>query len=273
MIPRVSTWKMLQPLSPYKEGFDVWLEAALARQAAEFWELVGEPEPFPRTLVGPAALALPIAVQELPNLTLAGMTNWLTARGVALPTTSGSSNRRLRGCLAAWRGHAFILIDGSDPEDERRFTLAHELAHLLLDYREPRRQAIAALGEELVPVLDGERPPTQMERLHAILDYVPLGLHVDIMGRTIEGGYVSQATLEAEERAGRLALELLAPVEDAWTAISTFVDMGQPYLSVREQSAMLLRDRYGLPAAQANAYAGWLLKKGGIEPGIRDWIG
>jgi hypothetical protein len=264
---------MLQPLSPYKEGFDVWLEAALARQATEFWELAGEPEPFPRGLVGPASLALSVTVHQLPDLTLASMNHWLRARGVGLPLTPGSFKRRLRGCLVALRGHALVLVDSSDPDDERRFTLAHELAHLLIDYWEPRRQAIAVLGKEILPVLNGERPPTQFERLQAILDYVPLGLHVDIMGRTSEGGYASQVTLEAEERADRLALELLAPADDAWAAISALVDMGQLYFSICEQSAVLLRERYGLPEAQANAYAGWLLKKGNIEPGIRDWIG
>lgn len=251
----------------------MWLEAALARQAAEFWELAGEPEPFPRRLVGPVSLALPVTVHELPNLTLASMNRWSQARDICLSSIPGSFNRRLRGCLVALRGHALILVDSSDSADERRFTLAHELAHLLIDYREPRRQAIAALGEEILPVLDGERPPTRVECLHAILDYVPLGLHVDIMGRTSEGGYASEMTLEAEERADRLALELLAPVDDAWAAISALVDMGQLYSSLREQSATLLSERYRLPAAQANAYGGWLLKKGGIEPGIRDWLG
>ncbi len=251
----------------------MWLEAALAWQASEFWELVGEPEPFPRRLVGPASFALPVTVHELPGLTLAGANCWFQARGMGLLPTSGKLNRRLRGCLVALRGHALILIDGSDLDDERRFTLAHELAHLLIDYQEPRRQAIAALGEEILPVLDGERPPTQMERLHAILGYVPLGLHIDIMDRTDEGGYGSQVTLEVEERADRLALELLAPADDAWAAISTLVDMGQLYFSLRAQSATLLCERYGLPATRQTLMLGWLLKSGGREPGIRDWLG
>lgn len=250
----------------------MWLEAALARQAEEFWELVGGPEPFPRRLAGPASLALPVTVHELHGLTLEGMNHWLQARDVRLPPTLGGSNRRLRGCLVALRGHALILVDGSDSDDERRFTLAHELAHLLIDYREPRRQAISALGEAILPVLDGERPPTRAERLHAILDYVPLGLHVDMMERTSEGGYTTQGTLDAEERANLLALELLAPADDAWTAISAQVDTEQLYSPLRKQSATLLCERYGLPTAHADAYAGRLLKQGGREPRIRDWI-
>jgi Zn-dependent peptidase ImmA (M78 family) len=35
-------------------------------------------------------------------------------------------------------GHGFISLDGSDADDERRFSLAHELAHFLLDYQDPR---------------------------------------------------------------------------------------------------------------------------------------
>ena len=52
-------------------------------------------------------------------------------------------------------GTAYCLVDANDPDNERRFTTAHELAHFLLDYAEPRRKAIEALGEGIVPVLDG----------------------------------------------------------------------------------------------------------------------
>ncbi|MFN8557423.1 MAG: ImmA/IrrE family metallo-endopeptidase [Dehalococcoidia bacterium] len=39
-----------------------------------------------------------------------------------------------------------IIVDSSDAPDEVRFTVAHEAAHFLLDYEQPRARAVAALG-------------------------------------------------------------------------------------------------------------------------------
>jgi Zn-dependent peptidase ImmA (M78 family) len=35
----------------------------------------------------------------------------------------------LRGCLLAYSGEAFLLLDPGDPPADRRFTVAHELGH------------------------------------------------------------------------------------------------------------------------------------------------
>ena len=250
----------------------MWLEARLTRLVEEFWEaLPYGPEPFPRDLIDSASLALPVAIRELPGLWLSNVQQWLHARGIAHPIEG--SERRLRGCLLAYGGHGFVLVDCTDPDDQKRFTIAHELAHFLLDYQEPRRRAIEALGEEIIPVLDSSRLPTRIERLHAILGAVPIGLHVDMMERTAVGGYASRSTLAAEERADRLALELLAPAADVWAAISVLPG-AKPgsYVALLKRSAEVLRERYGLSTDQAQEYAGWLLKKGGWRPGVRDWL-
>lgn len=253
----------------------MWIEAGLARLVDEFWgaQLAG-PEPFPRTLVGPALMALPVTIHNLQALSVNSARGWLRARNIELPFDY--PERRLRGCLIAHAGHGFVLVDASDADDERRFTVAHELAHFMVDYLEPRKLAVAALGEDIVPVLDGLRPPTQTERLHALLNTAPLGYHVDLMGRTDSGAYTVSATLLTEDRADRLALELLAPSADVWPRLmalheATGTGAGS-YAALEDGSAELLRKRYGLPETQAREYARWLLAKGGRRPGIRDWL-
>ncbi|HZQ09243.1 MAG TPA: ImmA/IrrE family metallo-endopeptidase [Anaerolineae bacterium] len=34
-----------------------------------------------------------------------------------------------------------IFLDGSDPANEQRITVAHEIAHFLVDYQMPRARA------------------------------------------------------------------------------------------------------------------------------------
>ena len=245
----------------------------MARLVDEFWEAVlYGPQSFPRDLAYAASIALPVVTKELPGLSLSGVNGWLVARGIA--ESIEGLDRPLRGCLLAYGGHGFLLVDKDDSVDEKRFTTAHELAHFLLDYREPRRRAVEALGDGIVPVLDSVRPPTSTERLHAILSTVPLGLHVALMERTSVGGYTARATLDAEDRADRLALELLAPSADALNAISALAGSREVgHTERQQQAAQLLGSRYGLPEEQAQAYAKWLLKDTERKSGIRDWLG
>ncbi|MDQ3929710.1 MAG: ImmA/IrrE family metallo-endopeptidase [Chloroflexota bacterium] len=249
----------------------MWLEAGLARLADDFWHLAGGPGPFPRDLSVVAPLALPVATRNVPRLSLADVRQWLQARGIS--HSIPSNDRRLRGCLLAYSGQAFILVDESDPERERRFTVAHELAHFLLDYREPRLKAIAMLGGEIAEVLDGLRPPTHTERLHSILGGVPVGLHVDMFERTPAGAYTSPATLQAEERADRLALELLAPSDNAWADFQSIADEHDTgYDWAHQRLAQLLYETYQLPEEQVRAYATWLLRKAGQTHSFSEWL-
>src|SRR5207253_2652044 len=117
-----------------------------------------------RNLERAVALALPVTVVKLPRLHITSVGEWLIARGRKINMNFGTFDRPLRGCVIAWRGHAIIFVDGGDPEDEQRFTIAHEIAHLLLDYFIPRRRATASLGAQIGDVLDGLRPATAEER-------------------------------------------------------------------------------------------------------------
>lgn len=232
-----------------------WL--AMARDA--FWDLAGPPPPFPRDLRPLLALALPLSSRPVPGLRLAVAETWLARHGCS--RRFGEPDRRLRGALVAFADTGVLFLDGADLDAEQRFTAAHEAAHFVLDYLLPRRRALALLGEGVRSVLDGERAPSREERIDAALTDCPLGIHVHLLDRRDPTGAVAAV----EDRADRLARELLAPA----------ADVAERYDGLRlgeaELSAELTRV-YGLPPAEAVAYARrWLGSRptallGGLRP-------
>jgi uncharacterized protein DUF955 len=102
-------------------------EGWLVDLADRFRAATGGPTAPPRDLQGTVSLALPVLTVTLPALALDRIEVWLLARGIDHRFDVG--NRRLHGCLVATRGHGFIFVDGADSENERRFTLAHEIAY------------------------------------------------------------------------------------------------------------------------------------------------
>lgn len=196
--------------------------------ADAFWAAVG-PEVYPRTFAE-VSLGFRVIVIERANLSLAVVRDWLTRQS---RITVGGPDRRLRGCLVAHEWDGFVFVEATDPPAERRFTLAHELAHYLRDVWRPRRRAMEKLGTGIVDVLDGKRPPTADERLHAVLRGLPAGPVMHLLGR---GEDESPEVRAAEAAADRLAFELLAPAAE-----------------VREPAE--LEGRFGLPPAKAIEYA------------------
>src|SRR5262249_22261479 len=184
----------------------------VAELAEAFWEAAGMREPFPRALRRPAARALPVALVSLPRLRFHDVRHWLVRNRVGCPCPA--DGRGLRGCLVAWGGWGYVFLDGADPEDEQRLTLAHELAHFLRHYWHPRHLASRRVGEQVTEVFDGRRAPTPEERVHALPAAVPLGFHLHLMERGSAGGFGSAAVAAAEGEADRLGYELLAPAEE-----------------------------------------------------------
>ncbi|MCA1706555.1 MAG: ImmA/IrrE family metallo-endopeptidase [Actinobacteria bacterium] len=219
-----------------------------------FWTRAGVPEPFPRNLRIPIANSLPLAVVSMPALRLDSVEHWMRNQGVICGI--GIDDRRLRACLVARYGQGIIFLDGSDPEDEQRFSLAHELAHFLRDYLAPRRLASERLGEDVLEVLDGDRPPRHDERVHALLARVQIGFHVHLMDRSPDGNIVSDAIEEAERDADRLALELLAPSEEVLEEVRQYSPEQR-----REALIRSLVNVYGMPATLAAYYALLLVPK------------
>jgi hypothetical protein len=191
-----------------------------------------------------------MVVVSLPRLRLRDVREWLGRNGIG--GTFGVRDRSLRACLAARDGWGYVFIDGSDPEDEQRLSLAHELAHFLRHYWHPRREACLRLGAGVIEILDGRRPPTPEERVHALIARVPIGVHWHLMQRDASGEYASEAIAFVEAEADWLAYELLAPAEEVWNRAGGAAH-DRPAL------AGLLRDEFGLPAAHAVRYSHILL--------------
>jgi hypothetical protein len=214
----------------------LWCE----RLAARFWAAAGDPPPLPRDLQF-AALALPLNTIELDGVSVESIRRWFARLNLPIPLAE--PDRPLRACLVAWRGEGFAFLDSNDDEAERRFSLAHELAHFLRDYLDPREAVAACLGSAALEVLDGLRPPTADERLHAVLRGVAVGPFAHLLRRDDGGRPLTPAERDAESAADRLAFELLAPAAEVGAAAN------------RVELASRLAGEFGLPPLQAAAYA------------------
>jgi len=233
--------------------------------AQEFWALAGGAPKYPCDIKAAIIFTSPLEVYPVPGLRVSQVLVW--AQRVHVPLRIRGRNRRLHGCLIAYKGKGTVFFDEQDADDEQCFTLAHELAHFLLDYQAPRQRAVSLLGTSILPVLDGERPPTLQERLHAVLSTVPLGVLSHLMERPDEG-LPTNAVLDVEDRANRLALELLAP---AFPLCELMRSVAAPR-GFNTRLAFLtqhLITEYGLPPAIASSYARYLLHQLG-EPTFRD---
>lgn len=167
----------------------------------------------------------------------------------------------MRGCLVAFGGDGYIFVDGTDPADEQRFSIAHETAHFMVDYWYPRQQALEKFGPAILEVLDGRRAPTFEERLSAIFGEVPIGVHSNLMERENEG-QMNSAVWSIEDRADRLALTLLAPPEAVLNGLNL---AATGYANRQDILKNRLQRAFGLPGQVATTYSRFLLKATGLE--------
>ncbi len=246
-----------------KDGVPYWLRNAVD----QFWIRVGELEPFPRRLEGPVAWALPLAIIKLPRLRVEDVARRLPEVGIAF--RASTPDRALHGCLVAFGGKGMIFLDGTDSEDELRFSLAHEAAHFMIDYAWPRDLAIRRLGPGVAEVLDGRRLPTVQERVDSVLGGAPIGVHTHLMARLPSGEIGCGRISGAEQRADRLALELLSP-EDV--VLRRHRSRALPETAAEHHLQVLLQGDFGLPLSVARDYARFLTGRHRQPPSVREWL-
>ena len=171
-------------------------------------------------------------------------------------------DRRLRAGLVAQNGRGLAFIDGTDSDEEQRYSLAHELAHFLRDYWQRRLQVERRLGPDALQVFDGLRPATVDERLQSLLRFTPMGFYLHLLERTPDGRPANSTIAMVEEDADRLAFELLAPAEHIVSNVPNWHDARALHAALAEV--------YGLPRQQAMRYAAALLRpKKGSDPLLR----
>jgi hypothetical protein len=221
-----------------------WLEEAVAACGST------EAPTFPRNLSAEIPLRLPVTVVPLPQLTSEKIRDWLLQR--KLHHRVAELPRGFHGCMVAWAGFGILFHDSEEGEPEQRFTLAHEVAHFVLDHWLPRTHAVRIFGEDILAVLDGLRAPTPEESMTALFERVSLEVQVKLMDRNPSGLYSTGKVAESERRADRLAQELLAPA-----ALVTPLIKDVP----EEEGVERVMSRFGLPKQPAEAYVGMLRRR------------
>jgi hypothetical protein len=242
-----------------KLGEMMWLDNETQEIVENFWDLVGEREAFPRSLERSISLALPVALIKLPHLDLRIIENWLLRRSIQY--SFDCDNRAVRGCLTAFGGKGIVFVDGTDPQSELRFTVAHETAHFLIDYWQPRNKASAKYGAPILEVYDGLREPSMDERVYSIINGTPIGLYTNLMERKPLGENIN--TWHIENRADKVALALLAPPE---VVLREIVMSSKSFIERREEIVSVLKSYFDLPDYVALFYGTELLKSIGKGP-------
>jgi len=238
------------------------------RLSEQFWAMAGAQEAFPRNLESAILWTLPVAIIKVPRLRISHARGWLEQRN--LPLVIDGADRELHACLIAFGGRGLVFLDGKNPPDEIRFSLAHEMGHFIIDYFEPRRIAVARFGSDIADVLDGRRPPTVEERGAAILSSTMIGVYRHLMARTPSGGIGCSRIAEAENTADELALELLAPAEVVKQCLAA--ELRSRNRSQAEITT-ILKETFGLPTSVAVRYSLRFDPAEKKDRSVKEWLG
>jgi hypothetical protein len=224
----------------------------IAKIAREFWSNSGF-DFFPGCdIFRVLTLALPLDIVVLPQLSLLSIEQWFEHRQVHIDIYA--NDRVLHGFIVTYASSGIIFINDCDCEEERRYTLAHEASHFLLDYKIPRDIAINKLGPGIREVLDGIREPSIQERVDGLLSAVRIGPYMHLIEKQGNGSFVCNKIYEAEQNADMLALELLSPQ----AMVIREVKKGEHHLDYsgfRTKCLHLLMENFRLPENIASQYS------------------
>ncbi|MCB0489877.1 MAG: ImmA/IrrE family metallo-endopeptidase [Cyclobacteriaceae bacterium] len=229
-----------------------FISSVVTQAAKDFWKRAGRNGVFPCDISGAVNLVLPIDIICLSELSLKKIQLWLTTRKVFIDLEI--DDRLLHGFILISRGCGFIFINGTDTEEERRYTIAHEASHFLLDYKFPRELAVRKLGESILEVMDGYREPTLEERIDGALTSVTIKPYTHLLEKTGDGTFDCLNIQHSENEADALALELLAPS-------ATVIKDTNPnktkisFYDFKNQCYHILRSKYLIPDSIAEAYS------------------
>jgi len=215
-----------------------WIE----RLAESFWGSVGGPPIRPRDLAPLITRTTDVVLVQIRDLCLSAARSWFDRRGVTVPVAG--NDRPVKGLVVAFGGRGVIFVEMELPTDERRVILAHEFAHYLVEYLQPRNRLTRRLGDELCQHLDGQKPLEAPHEWAALLAGVPLRMHTHFLARENSDDWLPQV----ERTANELALELLAPHKLVLADLR-----GTP--PNRDEICEWLIAKYGLPLAWASGYA------------------
>ncbi len=237
--------------------------------AGWFWKRAGGRAGFPVDIGYAAMCALEVYIQEAAGLTTFSAVSRLKRDGIR--SADGIDERRLHGCIRVSERGAVILVEEKDDEAQKRFTIAHEVAHYILEVRRHQERAADRLGYDFARVLHGFREATPPERIDAWLHNIRTDGLLHFMDRAPAGGYGCARTREAERLADDLAVEILAPRSELTGGIYSFGRMGFP--ESLDAARQIAERRFGLPDGIAERYAKrvvWQIKGG---PSITERFG
>lgn len=226
--------------------------------AKRFWEGLGEPERYPCDIQRAISLAKNVFVVSIPELSMGHIKKWLHQRSFyfSLP----DFDKPLHGFLLTNAGAGFIFINGADCEKERRYTLAHEIGHYILDYERPRQLAVKRFGMSILEVLDGLRLPTVEERLQGLVANQNLTSFTHLLDEEAMSGTARLQIWGVESRADQLALELLAPLRHIRQQLNC-LNIPAQFTEYKLILTGMLCDYYGLPATISESYASRLTRR------------
>lgn len=229
-----------------------FIKPHIVKIAKEFWSISGQKIEPPFDIIGAVNLVLPIDIISLSELSIRKIELWLDERNITL--NLDIDDRRLHGFILNFKGSGFIFINGTESEEERRYTVAHEASHFILDYKLPREKAIKKLGIQIKEVLDGDRKPTTQERIDGMLTSANIQPYMHLLEKVGDGSFKNVKIFNSENYADALALELLAPHSNVIRDVKE-AQIKPSFSHFQELCCNTLIGKYRLPGSIAKEYS------------------